>query len=99
MVDLRMVCFYSTEEKAQGFSFLVDLRLASWAAIKPVIKLIQVHSMFATSYTFPCKNPFVINPPLFTDSLLTADTQVMWMMCQSSLQLNKFRFQNNENMH
>ena len=34
--------FCSTEEKAVGFSFLVDLRLASWAEIKPVMKLIQV---------------------------------------------------------
>lgn len=49
----------STEEKAVGFSFLVDLRLASWAEIKPVMKIIQ------DSFAFKVNSAYVLKPDGF----------------------------------
>ncbi|XP_065051810.1 triple functional domain protein-like isoform X2 [Rhopilema esculentum] len=49
----------STEEKAHGFSFLVDLRLSTWADMKPVVKVIQ--DIFA----FKVINAYVLKPDGF----------------------------------
>merc|ERR1712189_94935 len=49
----------SVEEKAFGFSFLVDLRGGSWAEIKPVMRLIQ------DCFRFKVNNAYVLKPDGF----------------------------------
>eukprot|EP00794_Sanderia_malayensis_P017297 gene17297-19028_t len=49
----------SVEEKAFGFSFLVDLRRATWGEIRPVMKLIQ------DCFRFKVNNAYVLKPDGF----------------------------------